>query len=567
MPSPTRKAKKHPAPKARTRRRKSPGRGAEVFQDLSQESALLLARSREFVYRHDTKGVFNYMSPSVEAVTGHTPEEWLVHYSTFMTDSPINAKVFMYTEETLRSGKESPPYLVELQHKDGRLILMEIIERPYFDFGRVAGIIGVARDVTERVHAEEALRRVNEALESRVRERSAAAEKAVADLQRSEEALRQAQKMEAVGRLAGGIAHDFNNRLVAITGYCHLLLQRLPTDSPMRDDVLEIRAAAEGAGRLVRQLLAFGRRQVLDPRPIDLNDIVSGMESMVRQLVGEDVELICDFAPGIGCVEADPAQMEQVVLNLAANARDAMPQGGRLTIRTAETAVSEDDSRTRDGARPGLHVVLEIADTGAGMDPETLSRLFEPFFTTKPTGRGTGLGLSTSYGIVRQSGGHILVASGVGRGTVFRIFLPRVPTPPESHAVRVGARADQRGTETVLLVEDEPSVLKLFRDVLRKKGYCVLTAGRAEEAISTAVRHEGPIHLLLTDVVLPGMRGPDLARRLVASRPGLRVLYVSGYSEEFTGRRDATSAGGMLLSKPFPPETLVRRVREVLDEA
>ncbi len=567
MPSPVRKAKKRRIPRARPVRPTTAGRGAEVLHDLTQESALLLARSREFVYRHDTKGVFNYMSPSVEAVTGHTAEEWLVHYSTYMTDSPINAKVFQYTEETLRSGKESPPYLVELRHKDGRLILIEVIERPYFVNGGVAGIVGVARDVTERVHAEEALRRANDDLATRVRERTATAEKAVADLHRSEEALRQAQKMEAVGRLAGGIAHDFNNRLVAITGYCHLLLQRIAADSPMRDDVLEIRAAAEGAGRLVRQLLAFGRRQVLEPRPIDLNDIVAGMERMVRQLVGEDVELVCDLAPGVGCVEADPAQMEQVVLNLAANARDAMPEGGRLTIRTAETAVSEDDSRTRDGARPGPHVVLEIADNGAGMDPETLSRLFEPFFTTKPTGHGTGLGLSTSYGIVRQSGGHILVSSSVGRGTTFRIFLPRVPTPPESLAGREGARADHRGTETVLLVEDEPSVLKLFRDVLRKKGYRVLTAGRSEEAFETAARHEGPIHLLLTDVVLPGMRGPDLARRLVATRPGMRVLYVSGYSEEFSSGRDASSPGGSLLSKPFPPETLVRRVREVLDEA
>ncbi len=361
--------------------------------------------------------------------------------------------------------------------------------------------------------------------------------------------LRHAQKMEAVGRLAGGIAHDFNNLLTAINGYSELLLEELGQRHPRRQQVEEIRKAGERAAALTQQLLAFSRRQVLQPKILDLNLVVAGMEELLRRLIGEDVELVTALDPALGCVEADPGQIEQVIANLAVNARDAMPQGGCLRIQTANA--------------PDGRVVLSVGDTGCGMDRETMSHLFEPFFTTKGLGKGTGLGLSTVYGIAEQSGGRIEVESEQERGTIFRISFPRAPQTVAKAAASPGRKA-ARGSETILLVEDEDVVRSLVRRILETRGYKVLEAGGADQALSLYRRSKGSIDLLVTDVIMPGMSGCELYRRLAESSRGLKVLYTSGYTGESIAQHGALEPGIPLLEKPFTVEGLASKVREVL---
>jgi PAS domain S-box-containing protein len=377
--------------------------------------------------------------------------------------------------------------------------------------------------------------------------------------------LRQAQKLEAIGQLAGGIAHDFNNLLTVITGRSELLLRRVGHQSPLTPDLDLVVRTAERAASLTRQLLAFSRKQVLEPRVLDLNGIVANMERMLRRLIGEDVDLAIRLATGLWRVRADPGQIEQVLLNLSVNARDAMPRGGRLTIETINVELDEAGARRLgSSARPGAHVLLAVADTGCGMDAETLSHVFEPFFTTKGPEQGTGLGLSTVYGIVKQSEGEIAVESEPGRGTTFRIFLPRVAAR-ESIGERPRGPAYPRGTETVLLVEDEDAVRRLAREILRIAGYTVLEASNGAMALDVASRHTGRIDLLVTDVVMPGMGGRELAEALQAERPGTRVLYLSGYTSETIGRHGVEGSDALLLHKPFSPASLARTVREVLD--
>jgi len=366
-------------------------------------------------------------------------------------------------------------------------------------------------------------------------------------LRRSEEQLRQAQKMEAIGRLAGGIAHDFNNLLTVITSYSDLVLEDLAPDDPKRDDVDQIRKAAEGAAALTRQLLAFSRQQVLEPKVLDLTAIVAGTEKLLRRLIGADIHLTTSLAPNLGSVKADPGQLEQIIINLAVNARDAMPAGGRLTIAAADKDMNE-----------VRYVMLAVSDTGTGMDEQTKARIFEPFFTTKESGKGTGLGLATVYGIVKQAGGFIWVDSEPGRGTSFQVYLPRVDEPVPPVAVRPAMAEPRRGTETVLVVEDAPSVRLVTRQVLERYGYAVLEAPNGDTALRLAAKHHGPIHLLLTDLIMPGLSGRQLAGQLAALRPEMKVLYVSGYP-------DTVESGVTYLQKPFVPETLARRVRDVLD--
>jgi len=368
-------------------------------------------------------------------------------------------------------------------------------------------------------------------------------------LRRSEEQLRQAQKMEAVGRLAGGIAHDFNNLLTVITSYGDLLLEDLAPDDSRRDDVDQIRKAAEGAAALTRQLLAFSRQQVLEPKVVDLRAILAGTEKLLRRLIGADVHLATSLAPDLGAVKADPGQLEQIIINLAVNARDAMPGGGRLTIEAANMVVE---------ARPGRYVMLAVSDTGIGMDEQTKARVFEPFFTTKESGKGTGLGLATVYGIVKQAGGFITVDSEPGRGTTFKVYLPRVDEPVAPAIARPAPAEPRRGTETVLVAEDAPSVRLVTRQVLERYGYTVLEAPTGDIALRLAAKHHGPIHLLLTDVVMPGLSGRQLAGQLSLLRSEMKVLYVSGYA-------DTVEPGAAYLQKPFAPEALARRVRDVLD--
>jgi CheY-like chemotaxis protein len=374
--------------------------------------------------------------------------------------------------------------------------------------------------------------------------------------------------MEAVGQLAAGVAHDFNNLLTAILGNAGLLAMRLEEGSALLEEVDEIRKAAESAASLTSQLLAFSRKQALEPTRVNLNETVESMQKMLQRLAGENVELITVLGNVIGSVRADAGQIEQVILNLAVNARDAMPRGGTLTIETHDIRLGGEHIPEHVQIQPGLYVLLAVTDTGTGMDAETKSRVFEPFFTTKAKGKGTGLGLATVYGIVKQSGGYIWVYSEVGRGTTFKVYLPCLDgstESAESAAPRRPAPANLRGTETVLLVEDDPSLRALTRAILQSYGYTVLEAAGAAEALELARRHEGPIHVLLTDVVLPEMYGADLAARIATLRSETKVLCTSGYTDDTIVRQGLQFEGGRFLQKPFSPAALAAKLREMLD--
>lgn len=388
----------------------------------------------------------------------------------------------------------------------------------------------------------------------------------VSERRRLEERVQQSQKMEAIGSLAGGVAHDFNNILSVILGYSEVLLMDLSEDDPKRPDLEEIARAGERAADLTRQLLAFGRQQVLQPRVIDLHAVVGGMEKMLRRLLGEDVALVVPRARAKSCARLDPGQIEQVIMNLAVNARDAMPNGGTLTIETTEVMVSAQDAVEMVGISPGPHVMLSVTDTGMGMDKATQARMFEPFFTTKGVGKGTGLGLATVFGIVQQSGGAIRVDSEPGHGTTMRVCFPATacaveasPRLPVSAVMRA-----VRGAETILLVEDDEAVRALTRSALRQLGYNVLEAQNAGEALLMCEQHDGKIDLLLTDVVMPRISGSQLAARLTAMRPEMRVLYMSGYTADEVVRHGVVESTISFIQKPITPHTLANKIREVL---
>jgi PAS domain S-box-containing protein len=377
--------------------------------------------------------------------------------------------------------------------------------------------------------------------------------------------LSQAQKMEAVGRLAGGVAHDFNNLVTVITGFSELVIESLSEDDPCRTDLIEIRKAGERAGALTRQLLAFSRKQIRQPQMLDLNAVVRDVEAMLRRLMREDIELRTDLQPGLDRIKADRGQMEQILINLAVNARDAMQGSGVLTIRTANSTHSGHSADLRTKLAPGAYVVLTVSDTGSGITDEALPQLFEPFFTTKPQGIGTGLGLSTVYGIVSQSEGGIGIETALGVGTSFHIYLPRVEQPRVEKGAAPAAQRMPRGAETVLLVEDDSDVRAVIRRILSRAGYQVICASAGQEGIEQAQAFDGPIHLLVTDIVMPKMSGPELLRRLLAVRPEISVLFVSGHTQEQSVRELDVPGDAAFLQKPFPPDLLARRVREVLD--
>ncbi len=417
--------------------------------------------------------------------------------------------------------------------KDGRLVDVSILGAPVQIDREQIAVYGIYTDITDR--------------------------------RRLERQLQQSHRMEAVGQLAGGIAHDFNNLLTAILGNCEILLSDLDARDPHYLDVEEIKRAGDRAASLTRQLLAFSRKQYLRPKIIDLNEIVRETESLLSRLIDESIELVTHLDPQLGHVKADPGQLEQVIVNLVINARDAMPEGGRLTIVTSNAQVDAESARVHQPALNGRYVTLSVADTGTGMDPQTQTRIFEPFFTTKEKGKGTGLGLSTVYGIVKQSGGHIWVDSEVGRGTNFIIHFPEVDADTEIRPLYTEEADPLGGSDTVLLVEDEEIVRNLLQRVLEKLGYNVLHARNAADALALSNRYAGPIDLLVTDVVMPGMNGRELARQLTDSRPGARVLYMSGYLD-MRGRKVDLGPDAAFLQKPFTPDVLGRKIREVLDK-
>jgi two-component system, cell cycle sensor histidine kinase and response regulator CckA len=383
-------------------------------------------------------------------------------------------------------------------------------------------------------------------------------------LRQSEDYLRQSQKMEAVGRLAGGVAHDFNNLMTVIMGRSELLMTGLDEADPLRRNADEIKRTAERAVALTRQLLAFSRKQVLTPKVLDLNVVVANMDRMLRRLIGEDIDLVTVLGPALERVKADPGQIEQVIMNLAINARDAMPSGGKLTIETANVYLDHAYARKHAAVRPGPYVMLSVSDNGTGMDADTQSHIFEPFFTTKDQGKGTGLGLATVYGIVKQSEGYIWVYSEPGWGTSFKMYLPRIADAPEP-LEPVPAVAQPRGSETVLLVEDEDGVRELTREILTMNGYTVIAARHGAEALEVCQRHSGEIALILTDVVMPQMSGHELMERIRPLRPSLKVLYMSGYTDKAIVRHGMLTGDIAFLQKPFTPDALARKVREVLD--
>jgi two-component system cell cycle sensor histidine kinase/response regulator CckA len=458
--------------------------------------------------------------------------------------------------EEIRVKGAARPLEQELFRKDGtRVPVLQgaaLLDHPK--------VVGFVVDMTRQRRAEEAEAR--RALEVKVEHEGR--ERAEEALRRSEEQLRHAQKMEAVGRLAGGVAHDFNNVLSIILSYAEVLLECFRPGDPVRDDLDEIRKAALRASGLTRQLLLFSRQQVTIPRVVDLNDVLVNTEKMLKRILGEDVELALVLGRSLGRIRVDPGHIEQVVMNLAVNARDAMPTGGKLTIETANVFLDESYTRTHLPARTGRFVMLAASDTGVGMDRVTQARIFEPFFTTKPKGKGTGLGLSTVFGIVEQSGGTLWVYSEPGRGSTFKVYLPFVDAEVEPVRPAVPP-ATLEGDETILLVEDEEQVRTIAGSVLRRYGYNVLVAQNAGEALLLCEGHGGPIDVLVTDVVMPQMSGPELAKRLAAARPELKVLCMSGYTDDSIVRHDVLKPGVAYLQKPFTPQSLATKVREVLD--
>jgi PAS domain S-box-containing protein len=408
--------------------------------------------------------------------------------------------------------------------------------------GTITTVQGAFQDITERKHAEEERRKL-------------------------QQQVFQSQKMDSVGSLAGGVAHDFNNLLSVILNYTSFAIDSLHEQDPLRADLIEVKKAGDRAAALTRQLLAFGRRQVLEPRVLNLNDVIQGLERMLKRILGEDVDLVLGLAPDLGMVMADPGQLEQVIMNLVVNARDAMSSGGQLRIESSHVLLDEAYGERHIGVSSGAYVVLAITDSGCGMDSATQERLFEPFFTTKEKGKGTGLGLPTAYGIVRQTGGNITVYSELGRGSTFKVYLPRLLGPRSEHGTSVHDGAVRGGTETILVVEDDATVRRVAARMLGEEGYHVLTASCGGEALLICEEHAGDVHLLLTDVVMPRMGGRDLADRLRKLRPEMRVAFMSGYTEGTILQDGAEGIGAVFIAKPFERHVLKRKVREALDRA
>lgn len=523
---------------------------SQLFEDLKKSQEALrqseeryrsiLANIEDGYYEVDLKGNFTFFNDALCQMLGYNQEEIAGLNNRQYTDEENARKIYQIFNRVYKTGIPAKQFEAEVIRKDGTKRNVELSVSLIRDNSdKPIGFRGIARDITERKKAE----------------------REMVELQ---EQLRQAQKMEAIGQLAGGIAHDFNNALTLIRTCSQLALLDLKEADPLREKFEMINRATEQSANLTRQLLAFSRRQVMEMKVIDLNNLIREMDKMLRRVIGEDIELVNNLAEDLGRVRVDPGQMEQVIINLAVNARDAMPKGGRLTIETANVHLDQGYVNGHVGVDPGNYIRLTISDTGVGMTPEVKSRIFEPFFTTKEKGKGTGLGLSTVYGIVKQSRGYIYVYSEPGMGATFKIYLPRVDEDLEKRPTE--PKELPQGRETILVVEDEKDVRSLIVQILRKQGYKVIEAENGGEAFEACAHHKGKINLLLTDVVMPGMSGRELAEKLLCWQPEMKVLYMSGYTDDAMIRYGVLEAGMNFMQKPFSMEALAQKVRQVLDQ-
>ncbi len=508
----------------------------EALKEAEEKYRSIFENAVEGIFQSTPEGRFISANPALVRILGYeSPEELITDRTNIATQHYVNPAFRDELERMLAEQGIVVGFECEVFRKDGIKIWVEENIRAIRDeSGALLYYEGSIEDMTERKMLEEQLR--------------------------------QSQKLEAIGQLAGGIAHDFNNLLTAINGYSDLVLRRLQAADPLRHNVEEIKKAGERAAALTRHLLAFSRKQVLQPVAIDLNTIVSDMEKMLRRLIGEDVELRTVLASELGTIKADPGQIEQVILNLAVNARDAMPQGGKLTIETENVYIDEEYATHHVAVKPGHYVMLAVSDTGTGIDEKTRAHIFEPFFTTKEVGKGTGLGLSTVYGIVKQSGGNIWVYSEVGQGTTFKVYLPRVAGGAQEYRRSVAPKEALQGKETILLAEDDEMVRNLVLEVLRHYGYQVLEASNGGAALLICERHKGQVHLLITDVVMPEMSGRELAVRLSQLRPDMKVLFMSGYTDNAIVDQGVLAEGTPFIQKPFAPDALAHKVKEVLEQ-
>jgi two-component system, cell cycle sensor histidine kinase and response regulator CckA len=528
----------------------------DMAQALADHAALGIGNARSYAAEREARAVAEASEARYRLMFDNSPlPKWMYDVETlrFLDVNEATVRDYGYSRDeflamTIKDIRppEDVPALLEaerradllpkfgvwgLRKKSGEVIQVELTKHT-FTLGNRATRLVVGRDVTERL--------------------------------RLEEQLRQSQKMDAVGRLAGGVAHDFNNVLSVILSYGEMLLADMKPGDPVRADIEEIHKAGKRATDLTRQLLMFSRQQVLAPRVLDLNDVLTSMDKMLQRILGADVDLVSLPTLPLGRVRADSGNIEQVIMNLVVNARDAMPRGGKLTMETANVVLDEEYARAHLGVKPGPHVMLAVTDTGTGIDKVTVTRIFEPFFTTKESGKGTGLGLSTVFGVVQQSGGSVWVYSEVGKGTTFKVYLPRVDAPVETVGETVPSTT-LRGSETILLVEDDDQVRVVAKGILRRSGYHVIDARNAGEALLHSEKHPTTIHLLVSDVVMPQMSGPELAKRLASARPDMKVLCMSGYTDDSIVRHGVLEAHIAYIQKPITPETLTTRVREVLD--
>ena len=503
--------------------------GEEALRHANETLRAVIQTSPVAIYTLDLDGKIRTWNAAAERIFGWSEAEVLGRPFPAFTSGPETADAL----QALLRGEMSNGFETVRRHMDGSLVDVAIWTSPLRKAdGSISGVVVAATDISER--------------------------------KRLEEQLRQAGRLEAVGRLAGGVAHDFNNLLTIITGYSDLSLNNAATPEPVRRNIEEIRRAAGRAAALTNQLLAFSRKQVLQPKIVDLNSIVTDLEKMLRRLIGEDIDLEIALKP-IDHVEADPGQLEQVIVNLVVNARQAMSSGGKLTIETSNQELDESYAERHVGVNSGKYVMISVTDTGHGMDAETQKHIFEPFFTTKEKGHGTGLGLATVYGIIKQSGGNIWVYSEPGKGTTFKIYLPVAKQTAELHEAPAPAPTSRRGSETILVVEDEDKLRKLISEVLTGLGYTVIEARNGPEALAIAGRYRQRIHLLLTDVVMPQMGGRELGDKLTKARPDTKVLYMSGYPDNAIVHQGVLEQNVVFLQKPFTTTSLSKKVREILE--